>query len=110
MCNHGGMPPVEPLMDAAVIETHHHQFAGERLNVPEKVVISPCVGQFRASAPETVTSEGELIDSGQIIGYVEAQGRTVAVRSAFAGWMMGLMVHDGERVREGQPVAWLRAL
>jgi biotin carboxyl carrier protein len=32
------------------------------------------------------------------------------VRSAFAGWMMGLMVHDGERVREGQPVAWLRAL
>jgi len=97
-------------MDAAVIETHHHQFAGERLNVPEKVVISPCVGQFRASAPETVTSEGELIESGQIIGYVEAQGRTVAVRSAFAGWMMGLMVHDGERVREGQPVAWLRAL
>jgi len=104
------MPPVEPLMDAAVIETHHHQFAGERLNVPEKVVISPCVGQFRASAPETVTSEGELIESGQIIGYVEAQGRTVAVRSAFAGWKMGLMVHDGERVREGQPVAWLRAL
>jgi biotin carboxyl carrier protein len=104
MCNDVGMPSVQPLMDAAP------SFHGERLSVPEKVVIAPCIGQFKPAPPETVTAEGEVVDAGQVVGFIEAQGRTVPIRSAFAGWMMGLLVHDGERVREGQPVAWLRAL
>src|SRR5581483_3514902 len=99
------MPTVERAMEATATT-----FAGERLSVPEKVVISPCLGQFRPAPPDVVTAEGELLDAGQVVGYIDAQGSTVPVRSNFAGWMMGLLVHDGERVREGQPVAWLRAL
>ena len=98
------MQPVQPLMDVAP------QFAGERLSVPERVVISPCIGQFRPAPPEVVTAEGEIIAAGEVVGYVEAQDKTVPVRSAFSGWLMGLLVHEGERVREGQPVAWLRAI
>ncbi len=99
------MSGVEPIVSAA-----SHPFHGERLSVPEKVVVSPVIGQFRPAPPRTVTSEGEVIDKGQVVGYVEAQGETVPVRSAFNGWLMGLLVHEGERVREGQPIAWLRAL
>jgi biotin carboxyl carrier protein len=99
------MPPVQPVMDAPTTT-----FAGERLSVPEKVVIAPCLGQFRAVEPEVVTAEGEVLDAGQVVGYIDNQGQSVPVRSRFAGWMMGLLVHDGERVREGQPIAWLRAL
>lgn len=100
------MPPVEALMDVAVREEFH----GERLAVPERVVISPRVGQFRTAPPELVTSEGEIIGEGQIVGFIDAQGEMVPVASKFRGWLMGLLVHEGERVREGQPVAWLRAL
>jgi biotin carboxyl carrier protein len=84
--------------------------AGERLNVPERVVVAPCVGRFRVGAPTTVTTEGEVITEGDVVGFIDAQGTEVAVTSAFSGWMMGLLAHDGERVREGQPVAWLRTL
>ena len=31
------------------------------------------------------------------------------MRSAFRGFLMGMLAVEGERVREGQPVAWLRA-
>jgi biotin carboxyl carrier protein len=99
------MATVERVMEATA-----NSFAGERLSVPEKVVVAPCLGQFRPAEPEVVTAEGEVVDAGQVVGYIDAQGHSVPVRSKFAGWMMGLLVHDGERVREGQPIAWLRAL
>jgi len=104
------MTTVQTVMDAALADAPSPIFHGERLSVPEKVVVAPCVGQFRPVPPEVVTSEGEVVESGQVIGYLDAQDRVVPVRSPFAGWMMGLLVHEGERVREGQPVAWLRAL
>jgi biotin carboxyl carrier protein len=100
------MPPVEARMDVAARDQLH----GERLSVPERVIIAPCIGQFRPSAPEVVTAEGELIESGEVIGYIDSQGATVPVRSPFAGWLMGILAHEGERVREHQPLAWLRAL
>ena len=78
--------------------------------MPERVVVAPCIGRFRLAPPETVTAEGEIIRQGGVVGFIDAQDEVVPVRSAFAGWMMGLLAHDGERVREGQPVAWLRAL
>jgi len=104
------MTSVQTVMDAALADAPAITFHGERLSVPEKVVVAPCIGQFRPTPPETVTAEGELVEAGQVIGYLDTQDRVVPVLSHFAGWMMGLLVHEGERVREGQPVAWLRAL
>ncbi len=77
---------------------------GERLMVPERVIVAPAPGRFRP-----VDDDGdEVVTSDQVIGFVEGIGHSTPVRSPFSGMLMGLMAHAGERVREGQPVAWIR--
>lgn len=85
-------------------------FQGERLMVPERVIVAPATGVFRLLAPETVTAEGEIVVEGQPVGVVEGPGLATPVRSPFRGFLMGMLADAGERVREGQPVAWLRTL
>ncbi|MEY2569007.1 MAG: hypothetical protein QOE35_3536 [Actinomycetota bacterium] len=82
----------------------------EELRVPERLIVAPAGGVFRPVPPETVTTEGEIVAEGQTVGMVSVSGDDVPVRSFFRGWMMGLLAVEGERVREGQPVAWLRAI
>ncbi len=84
-----------------------HLSHGERLDAPERVILAPIAGSFRPLAPEA-GSESDDIDEEQVIGFVEGQGQSAPVRSPFGGLLMGLLAHAGERVREGQPVAWLR--
>lgn len=84
--------------------------AGERLAVAERVIVSPATGRFSPAQPEVVTAEGELIMEGQTIGVVEGPGVSVAVRSAFRGFLMEMVAADGQRVDEGQRIAWLRAV
>ena len=81
--------------------------SGERLGVPERVIVAPASGRFRPLAEDSVLHEGEL-DEEQVIGFVDGVGHSTPVRSPFRGFLMGLLAHAGERVREGQPVAWLR--
>ncbi len=81
---------------------------GEELGGPERVVVAPCRGVFQPAPPKTVTTEGEIVEAGQVIGVMRSLADEVEVRSPFTGWFMGLMAADGERLREGQPVAWLR--
>jgi biotin carboxyl carrier protein len=78
--------------------------------VPERLVVAPAVGVFRLAPAATVTAEGELVREGQSLGHIEGPGLRVSVTSGFAGFLMGLLASDGERVRVGQPVAWLRSL
>lgn len=81
--------------------------AGEHLNVTERLVVSPCEGRFQPEGGHDGADTG-TVRRGEVIGSV-ARGRDVeAVRSAFDGELMGLLVQAGERVRTGQPVAWLR--
>jgi biotin carboxyl carrier protein len=86
------------------------QASGEALSVLERVVVAPSVGVFRPQAPETLTTEGEIVQAGQILGVIEASGDDIAVASPFTGWLMGMLAVQGERVREGQPICWLRTL
>jgi biotin carboxyl carrier protein len=81
------------------------QSSGEALLVPERVIVAPAVGVFR---PLTAATDDELVAEGQSIGVVEGPGTTTPVRSPFAGELVGMLAHPGERLREGQPVAWLR--
>ena len=83
---------------------------GEELGVPERVILAPALGVFRPSPPEVEAVEGKIVTEGQVVGVVEARGQALPVRSAFTGFLMGMLAHPGERVREGQPVAWLRVL
>lgn len=77
---------------------------GELLVVPERVVLAPVAGRFRPHGE----ADGTLLVEEQVIGFIEGTGHSTPVRSAFGGLFMGLLAHAGERVREGQPVAWLR--
>ena len=81
--------------------------SGERLGVPERVIVAPASGRFRPVTSDGVPHEGEL-DEEQVIGFVDGVGHSTPVRTPFRGILMGLLAHAGERVREGQPVAWLR--
>lgn len=85
---------------------------GEVLAVPERVIVAPVVGVFRLLSDTDVdlTDAGDrtLIAAGQAIGVVEGPGSSTPVRSPFGGFLIGMLARGGERVREGQPVAWLR--
>ncbi len=80
---------------------------GETLAVPERVIVAPAPGTFRPVEPGEVATELP-VEAEQVIGFVEGKGHSTPVRSPFGGKLMGLLAHAGERVREGQPVAWLR--
>ncbi len=68
------------------------------------MIIPPSVGAFRP----LIVDEGMCIHRGAIVGVIEGPGTRLPVRSAFRGTMMGMLAHSGERLREGEPVAWLR--
>jgi biotin carboxyl carrier protein len=82
--------------------------SGERLHVPERMIVAPTVGVFRTLPPETVTAEGELVEEGQTIGMLDGPRTRTPVLSPFRGFLMGMLASEGERLRPGQPVAWLR--
>jgi biotin carboxyl carrier protein len=95
---------------------------GEVLAVPERVIVAPAVGVFRPLGDSDVdltdavrmpggapaSPGGTVISAGQAIGFVEGPGSSTPVRSPFGGFLIGMLARTGERVREGQPVAWLR--
>ena len=83
--------------------------SGERLAVPERVIVAPASGKFRpADDNGEGIGEGGALDPDAVIGFVDGSGQSTPVRSPFRGFLVGLLAHAGERVREGQPVAWLR--
>jgi len=86
---------------------------GEVLAVPERVIVAPTVGVFRPlgeihEVNLTEAGDGTAVAAGQAIGVIEGPGSSTPVRSPFGGFLIGMLARAGERVREGQPVAWLR--
>ena len=81
---------------------------GETLAVPERVIVAPAPGTFRPVDAAVREAPEQTVVPDQLIGYVEVKGHSTPVHSPFGGRLMGLLAHAGERVREGQPVAWLR--
>jgi biotin carboxyl carrier protein len=86
---------------------------GEVLAVPERVIVAPAVGVFRPlgeihDVDLTDAGDGTVVAAGQAIGVIEGPGSSTPVRSPFGGFLIGMLARAGERVREGQPVAWLR--
>ena len=88
---------------------------GEDLEVSERVILAPAVGVFQPVAGEDGNADADgngerSVVEGEVVGVVESRGKAIPVHSAFSGFLMGMLAHPGERVREGQPVAWLRVL
>ena len=78
------------------------------MHVPERLIVAPAAGVFQRLSPESLTADGTLVISGQSIGLIEGPGTSAAVESPFAGYLMGMLAESGQRLRAGQPVAWLR--
>jgi len=77
--------------------------AGETIEVPERIIVSPAVGVY-----EPVGGPG-LVEAGDVIGHVAVAGAdSVPVRSPFGGQLMAV-AWSGERVLHRQRIAWLRA-
>lgn len=77
---------------------------GEGLLVPERMIVAPLAGRF---CPVELAEEAD-VEAGQTIGLVEGPGTSTNIASPFDGRLVGMLVHPGERLREGQPIAWLR--
>lgn len=78
---------------------------GERLMITERVIVAPSAGRFR---PRHGVEPGMEISTGDAVGEVHGQGTVVPVLSPFHGVLQGVLSLPGERLRRGQPVAWLR--
>lgn len=80
---------------------------GERILIPERMIVSPADGVFRSES-NNGDLIGEIVNVNDVIGYVETVGQSIPVTSPFHGTIHGLIAHSGERLRKHEPVAWLR--
>jgi biotin carboxyl carrier protein len=87
-----------------------HTALAEDLHVPERLIAAPAAGVFNLLPPDVVTSEGEIVQAGQVMGSIERNAGPVTVVSPHTGFLMGLLALPGERVRDGQPLAWVRVI
>jgi biotin carboxyl carrier protein len=87
-----------------------HTALAEDLHVPERLIAAPAAGVFNLLPPDVVTSEGEIVQTGQVMGSIERNAGAVTVVSPHTGFLMGLLALPGERVRDGQPLAWVRVI
>ena len=100
-------PTVAPAIDKhtrIAPRDSRHAHAGEMLVVPERMIVAPVVGIFRSHG----VADGVELSAGDEIGVVEGPGTTCPILSPFGGTLMGMLAHSGERLRSGQPIAWLR--
>jgi [acyl-carrier-protein] S-malonyltransferase len=101
---------LDRLVDAVAGNTALRAFAsghaGEHLYVSERVVIAPAAGVFEPAADGAAPPPGadEPVEVGSLLGRVSG----AEVRSPFEGRIMGMLAEPGERVKAGQPIAWLR--
>jgi biotin carboxyl carrier protein len=105
------IPPVQPdhpRLDAPADHADVFTISAEEVHVPERLIAAPMAGVFRAAPPDVVTTEGEIVHAGQVVGSIEVTDGAVAVTSAHTGFLMGLLALPGERVRADQPLAWVR--
>jgi biotin carboxyl carrier protein len=103
--------PVTGSLGTAEAPAHHdHGPLAEDLRVPERLIAAPVAGTFSLLPPDVITSEGEIVRAGQQLGEIERNAGTVPVVSPHTGFLMGLLALPGERVRHGQPLAWVRVL
>ena len=80
---------------------------GDDTCVDVRLVVAPTAGIFQPAPPDDVTSEGEVVAAGAVLGHVTGAGTERAVTSFCTGFLIRVLAHPGERVRPGQPIAWL---
>ena len=83
---------------------------GDDTRIDVRLVVAPVAGTFRPAPVGEVTTEGEIIQAGGLVGYVDGPGASEPATSFCAGFLVRLLVEPGERVRAGTPLAWLHPI
>lgn len=91
---------LQPQRDATA---GHPLLAGECPVVSERLIVAPTPGRF-----EPTPIAGDDVSVGQEVGRVVRSGEQVPVVASSSGRFMGHLAEVGERVRGGQPIAWIR--
>lgn len=81
---------------------------GETLSVAERLIVAPSTGVFYRPDGHAAMHPGDVVNRGDSIGSVRSLGKSTPVRSPFEGLLVAILASEGERLRPGQPVAWLR--
>ena len=81
--------------------------SAEVTSIRERLVVAPCAGRFRSLPPETFTSRGEWVEPGDVLAEIHSGESMMQVRSNFRGWAMGMLVLDGQPVRQGEALFWI---
>jgi biotin carboxyl carrier protein len=76
---------------------------GERVLIPDRLVVSPGLGRFHRLDLE----EGQQVEEGVLLGHIRENGLVQPVVARVAGTFVAWMVSEGERVRAGVPLARL---
>lgn len=93
--------------DASARETHHVRWFAEDVSLQERLILAPRAGTFHPVNPDVSRAEPIRVAIGDEVGVVIQLGEKHEIESSFTGMLLGLLVLPGERVRAGQPVAWL---
>jgi biotin carboxyl carrier protein len=92
---------------AELHDEHSHFVAPEAISIREKVIVSPGTGRFRPLPPETFTSEGEWVETGQIVAEIDSGSTSTPVESPHRGWLMGMLGFPGQPVVRGEALFWV---
>lgn len=85
-----------------------HFVAGENApDIRERVVVSPAKGRYWPLPAEIFTTEGEWVEPGTAVAEIDVGGVRVPVRSAFRGWVMGMLALPGQPVARGEALFWI---
>jgi biotin carboxyl carrier protein len=93
--------------EGLMTEVDTQPVVADAANIRERVVVSPCSGRFHPLPPESFTTEGEWVEPGQVLAEVHNGETVVEVRSAFRGWVMGMLALDGQPVKDGDALLWI---
>jgi biotin carboxyl carrier protein len=87
-----------------------NSFAGtETEAISERLVVAPASGRFHALSSDDLATSGEWVEPGTVLGMVEAHGRRVPVCSPFQGWVKGMLALQGQPVKQGDALFWIRS-
>lgn len=81
--------------------------AGNIIDIRERVVVAECQGRFWPLPPEIFTTEGEWVEPGVALAEIHCGDDIVLVRSAFRGWVMGMLAVPGQPVVQGEALFWI---
>ncbi len=79
-------------------------FCGEVVDAPARVVVATAHGEF---IPTDALITEHPVQIGDTVGLIRCRGTLVHVDSPFSGVFREFLVAATQRVRPGQPVAWL---